>query len=138
MKNLIPKLTCVVCLTACSLSNAQSSDEGKNEPIEEVTIPSGLLVCKLTGKEFKDRLDELRNVVFARVESYREVEDGYVFQFKDEDDFLPKLTDYMLSERKCCPFFSFDLSIKGNDTRVALKVSGPEGAKEMIAMMIDE
>lgn len=80
----------------------------------------------------------MRNVIFSRVESYEEVENGYIFQFKIEDEFLPKLTYYMLSERKCCPFFDFDLSIKAQGTGPVLKVTGPDGAKAMIEMMMDK
>ena len=137
MKNLLPKVTCLMCLTATSLSNAQSTNNSEKPLINDPTVTSGLLVCKLTGPAFKKRLDELRTVVFSKVESYSEEENGYTFHFKDEGDFLQKLTDYMLSERKCCAFFDFNLTIKANEGGAILTISGPEGAKKMIELMID-
>ncbi len=137
MKNLIPKLTYVMCLTACGFANAQSSQDETSQVIDDQIFTSEPLVCKLTGPEFRKRLDELRTIVFAKVESYEELENGYVFKFEDDEDFLPKLMDYMLSERKCCPFFDFNLSVKSKRGGPDLTVSGPDGAKEMIEMMIE-
>ena len=136
MKNLIPKLICMMSLASCFSSKAQTPNNHGNSPDDSSRVSSHQLVCKLTGPEFRKRLDDLRDHVFTKAESYQETAKGYIFQFKNNDDFLRILLDYILSERHCCPFFDFELSIKANEANAMLLISGPEGAKEMIEMMI--
>ncbi|MCG8321734.1 MAG: hypothetical protein MI921_19695 [Cytophagales bacterium] len=56
---------------------------------------------------------------------------------KPKGDFIEKLADDMLAEKKCCPFLQFDLSIQANNTGV-WKISGSPRAKEMIKSMVEK
>jgi hypothetical protein len=42
------------------------------------------------------------------------------------------LTELMLKEKACCPFFKFDLSILPFNKGIALKISGSKAVKEML------
>ena len=118
---------------ACS----QNKDINENRMIMDSTSASGLFVCKLTGPELQKRKAALQQEIFSQVKELKEVENGYIFHFMDEGDFIEKLVDYMLAEKKCCPFFQFDLSILANNAGIAWKITGPPEAKEMIKSLVD-
>ena len=83
---------------ACS----QNKDINENQMIMDSTSASGLFVCKLTGPELQKRKAALQQEIFNQVKELKEVENGYIFHFTDEGDFIEKLVDYTLAEKKCC------------------------------------
>ena len=97
-----------------------------------------VLICSLSGPELIKRKAALQEEVFSNVLKTQEEETGYRFHFKFDENFLVKLTDYMLAEKKCCPFFRFELMIGEGKEGIELAVSGPEGAKAMIGDLIEE
>ena len=117
-----------------SIAFAQSNDSPPNSP----TMDSQLLVCKLNGPELIERKQALQKEVFAQMISYEELEKGFIFRFAFEENFLIKLTDYMLAEKKCCPFFQYELKIKAHTAGIELAVSGEGEAKEMVRSMIED
>ena len=62
----------------------------------------------------------------------KELKDGYVFKFKGTDAMVDELASFIKTERECCSFFTFNLSIAGDKRTVWLELSGPEGAKDFI------
>lgn len=115
-----------------SIASAQSNDSTPNSH----TMESQLLVCKLNGPELIKRKQALQKEVFSQLLSYEELEKGFLFRFTFEENFLIKLTDYMLAEKKCCPFFQYELKIKAHTAGIELAVSGEGEAKEMIREML--
>jgi hypothetical protein len=100
--------------------------------MEKVTKP---ITCKLTTPELQKRratvIAELKALVITR----QETADGYVFAFQADDQTLDKLVDFIKTERQCCDFFTFQLTIEENNA--SLNISGPEGAKEFLKEEID-
>ena len=128
---------CLICLLITTAAWSQNKSNVENHVIMDSTDTSGLLVCKLTGAELQKRKAALQKEIFTEVEGSEEVENGYVFHFRDEGNFIEKLADFLLAEKKCCPFFQFDLSIKANNAGISLKVSGPPEAKAMIRSLVE-
>jgi hypothetical protein len=56
--------------------------------------------------------------------------DGYAFQFSA--DRLVELVRFIDNERKCCPFMTFRLEIAPQDGPVWLRITGPEGTREVL------
>jgi hypothetical protein len=100
--------------------------------MKKVTKP---ITCKLTTPELQKRkatvIAELRALVIER----RETADGYVFAFQADDQTIDKLVDFIKTERQCCDFFTFQLTIEENNA--SLNISGPEGAKEFLKQEVD-
>ena len=117
-----------------SIASAQSNDSPPNSH----TMESQLLVCKLNGPELIERKQALQKEVFSQMISYEELEKGFLFRFAFEENFLIKLTDYMLAEKKCCPFFQYELKIQPHAEGIELAVSGEGEAKEMVRSLIEE
>jgi hypothetical protein len=45
---------------------------------------------------------------------------------------LDELTEFIKTERECCDFFVFNLSISGDKSEAWLELTGEEGAKNFI------
>jgi hypothetical protein len=48
------------------------------------------------------------------------------------DGMVDELASFVRTERICCDFFIFNLSISGDNSQVWLEITGPKGAKEFI------
>lgn len=128
----------MLCLFLANQAVSQKIEYNQNlTPMDSSYTNSGL-VCKLTGPELAQRLEQLKLEIFAEVKQTEEVENGFVFHFADDNDFVLKLIDYILTERSCCPFFKFDLTFQPNRGGIALKISGPIEAKEMVQMFTED
>ena len=90
------------------------------------------LSCKLTSDELQKRkvtvLESLRKQIIEK----KELESGYAFKFNGTDTILDELTEFIKTERECCNFFTFNLSISGDKNEIWLELTGPKEAKEFI------
>jgi hypothetical protein len=68
----------------------------------------------------------------------QELPDGYRFAFPAEADGVRDLVEFILSERACCPFFTFDLTLASPHESVWLSLRGGEGVKEFVAASFAE
>jgi hypothetical protein len=90
------------------------------------------ITCKLTTSELQERkrtiIASLKSMVLERTE----VENGLRFKFKGDDETHELLTSFVKTERLCCDFFTFSITVGGVESDLWLELSGPEGAKEFI------
>jgi hypothetical protein len=93
------------------------------------------LACNLSGPEATRRRGEAEKIFGDRLQA-DELEDGYEFYFQGSGRLAARLTEFIVFERGCCPFFAFELIFEPGEGPIRLQVRGSEGAKEMIAGMI--
>lgn len=74
-------------------------------------------------------LKDLKDVVLQTLE----LPNGYAFKFPGNDKVLDQLHEFIKTERTCCAFFIFGLSISGDTSEAWLELTGPEGAKDFIS-----
>jgi hypothetical protein len=91
------------------------------------------LACSLSADELRARGETLAAPLFARVQRVDELPDGYCFAFAPEEDGVRDVFDFVLSERACCPFFTFELAFPSPHQVVWLTIRGREGVKEIVA-----
>lgn len=73
----------------------------------------------------------LIRTLFAEAAEAREsLPDGYAFRFPA--DALEPLGRFFLNERKCCPFLAFSLEVSPARGPVWLRITGPEGTRELL------
>lgn len=88
--------------------------------------------CKLTNPELRKR----KETVIARLKQQmldkKELQNGYAFKFEGTDNVIDELTEFIKTERECCSFFTFVLSVKGDKSEAWLELIGPEGVKDFI------
>jgi hypothetical protein len=89
------------------------------------------LTCKLTTAEQRKRKEEVIARLKQQVLQKQELPDGYAYRFNGTDEMLDALTAFIKSERICCDFFDFKLSVSSR-SEIWLEISGTEGVKEFI------
>ena len=90
------------------------------------------LSCKLTSPELQQRKQTVIASLKKQVLSKKELKNGYAFRFSGSDEVVDELIAFIKTERACCDFFVFNLSISGDKSEVWMEITGPKGAKEFI------
>jgi hypothetical protein len=95
------------------------------------------LACKLTSTELRDRkstvIAELKNKVLQRTET----ENGFKYRFNGDDATIGQLITFIKTERLCCPFFIFNLTVAAEQRELWLEVTGEQNVKEFIRMEME-
>src|SRR5215471_16008044 len=78
--------------------------------------------------DWRKRLDQ----VVLSVSAARELSDGYSLQIDSQRASFIDLARWIELERKCCPFFNFELVMQGESGSVWLNLRGRDGVKEFI------
>ena len=125
MKQKMYLLCLLVMVTTAAFSQQKSNSNVMSKE-------SANVACKLTTPELQERkrtvLAEVKGLVIER----KETEKGVRYKFDGSDKTIDLLTSFIKTERLCCGFFDFDLSVGGEDSFVWLELSGPEGTKDFI------
>jgi hypothetical protein len=104
----------------------------KTSAMETATKP---VTCKLTTPELQKRkatvIAELKTLVRER----KELDNGYAYKFESLDQNLDKLNEFIKTERMCCDFFTFQLTVE--ESTAILTITGPNGAKEFLKDEVD-
>jgi hypothetical protein len=98
------------------------------DPMSNVPV-----ACTLSAAEMRARGEDVVAPLFASVQQLEELPDGYRFAFPAEADGARDLLEFVLSERACCPFFTFELTFASPHQVVWLTLRGGEGVKEFVA-----
>lgn len=97
---------------------------------------SPLIARQLTTPDQAQRLEELRNGVFADVADVQECDDGYAFTFAGTDSNASALPDALLGfidfERQCCPFLTFSLTSSPGPASISLPLAGDSSVTAFI------
>lgn len=96
----------------------------------EESIP---IVCTLNDAEFRERGRVVLDKIKAAVIDASETDTGYAFRFPSDDDSFAMLNEFIVLERRCCPFLDFKMTVPRGEGDIHLELSGPDGAKEFIA-----
>ncbi|ANH81734.1 hypothetical protein A8C56_12765 [Niabella ginsenosidivorans] len=93
--------------------------------------------CKLTDAEMRKRKATVIASLKKQVIERKELENGFYYQFPGTDRIIDELAAFIKTERLCCDFFDFDLSVKGDASRALLRITGPQGTKSFITTELD-
>jgi hypothetical protein len=96
------------------------------------------IACALTTSELRAREQQLQREVFGGLRAIGELADGYVLDFPGDGAWLATLAEFIRFERECCPFFTFALHCAPEHGPLRLTISGPDGAKEVVAALLGE
>jgi hypothetical protein len=90
------------------------------------------LVCNLNGLTAaeRERSAGLRRALLDATVERAELSDGYGFRLSDHAS-LAGVAEWIALERKCCPFFRFQLDVDGDSGPVWLRLTGA-GVKEFL------
>lgn len=99
---------------------------------QERAVAETPIACNLSGAELAERGDEVGGL-FKAVEQVRELADGYAFRFSGSDAIAAQLLAFTLEERRCCPFFTFELVFEPNQGPIWVHLRGSASIKEFVA-----
>ena len=94
------------------------------------------IACTLPEDKKADRRNQIDTNISSAIESITELEDGYQFRFSNGEGVTQNLFQFVEQERQCCRFLTFELIFEPDEGPIALRLRGPEGAKEFIQSMI--
>ncbi|HEV2238658.1 MAG TPA: hypothetical protein VGR57_18515 [Ktedonobacterales bacterium] len=89
------------------------------------------IACSLSAAELRDRGEE-NLALFRQARRVRELADGYAFAFVGADKEVEQLLRFVLAERACCPFWSFDLTFTSPHQEVWVAIRGNAEAKALV------
>ena len=95
------------------------------------------IACTLSPTTIQTRRAGLLPGVMHRAEQRDDLPDGYRARFMAEGDILAAIAQMMDAERQCCRFMRFTLTVEPDGGPIWLDVTGPPGAKEFIAALLD-
>jgi len=104
---------------------------GKLAKLVECMKNENSLSCKLTSPGLQKRKQTVLAVLKTNYSAKKELNNGYSFTFRGDDETLDLLCDFVKSERRCCDFFSFVIRVE-SPAVISLDITGPEGVKEFI------
>lgn len=116
----IPKQSENACKTNCGCKSDNSSD-----------LP---IACDLTAisKEKRGEHIERAKKLFASFMEVQELTDGFAFRVPPDSDSIIQAVTFIVTERLCCPFFTFNLQMKDNGESVWLSLTGGESVKQYL------
>lgn len=95
-----------------------------SEPLE--------LSCSLTSPELRKRKETVLESLRRQILEKKELPNGFSFRFPGNDLVLDELTEFVKTERACCSFFTFELSVSGDKSKIWLSLTGAYGVKDFI------
>ncbi len=82
--------------------------------------------------EQRKRKNELDTAFRTTAQGYRELENGYEFQFPTEAKSIQTIAEWSAMERFCCPFFDIQLRLDREGGPFWIRLTGREGVKQFI------
>lgn len=125
--------------TVCACSQSQPTKNTMNKQQKEVCSDeckaqnkTAQMSCKLTTPELQKRKETVIASLKKQIIEKKELKNGYAFKFLGSDELLDELTEFIKTERACCDFFTFALSVSGDKSEAWLELTGADGAKDFI------
>ena len=103
-----------------------------NQQREEIA-----LACSLRDEELVRRRESDLGAIRTGFEEGNELPDGYELRYPGSDEWIGRLTEFIVNERACCPFFTFELVVEPNQGPIWLRLRGPGEVKAFIGTMVD-
>ena len=99
-----------------------------------------LFACVMDAIEQEKREPHIANAkaLFNQVLEMRELNNGYAFRFSNDESLLAQLTEFIVLERLCCPFFGFAVEVEPEGAAVWFKLTGRDGVKPFIKAELGE
>ena len=108
--------------------DAPGTDSKEQDMTQEPKFYCNLKALTPAERTRQKQLSE--QLAAARIET-KELPDGFAFRLQMEAS-LSDLAEWVSLERKCCPFFNFEIEFERNNGPVWLKLRGEEGVKQFI------
>src|SRR5438477_12912396 len=106
-----------------------------SEPSSVQTEQVSRFACNafaLSPEARKHHVEEVGPALLKLKKSTRELPDGYEFEFPADKTTYQLLTEWVIEERLCCPFFDIDLRFDRESGPLWLRLTGRPRTKKLI------
>ena len=103
--------------------------------MDAINVP---IACTLSPETLAARRAGLLPGLARAAAAREETPDGLRLRFPPSGELLQRIAAVIDAERQCCRFLRFELSVAADGGPIWLTLSGPPGAKEFLAALIDE
>lgn len=93
------------------------------------------IACTLDPAALKAGQQDLLGGLLRRAVERLELPNGYRVRFAPDAGTLMEIANVIETERQCCRFLTFRLSVEADAGPIWLEVDGPVGAKEFLARL---
>ena len=130
-----PVIIIFALITAVSSCNNADKRMTEKEACSEKCMDKNKkeISCKLTTPKLQKRRATVIESLKSQLLEKRELKHGYAFRFPGTDKMIDELTEFIKTERECCDFFTFNLSVAGDKSEAWLELIGEEGVKDFIS-----
>ena len=94
------------------------------------------IACSLDGEDRQRRGAEIAHLFREGLLEVRRLPDGYALRFPGQPTWAAWLLAFILGERACCPFFTFELIFQPEQGPIWLHLRGPDGAADYVADLL--
>ena len=91
----------------------------------------------LTPQARQRHFDVLGPALRARKKRIRELRDSFEFEFPPDAATFQLVSEWVVGERLCCPFFDIDVHVEREGGSLWLRLTGREGVKQFIRSDFD-
>ncbi len=107
-----------------------------NEPRLDQAAGELPIACTLEGADRRQRGEEIEQLLLEGSRAVRPLADGVALQFPGDEIWAARLLAFIVGERACCPFFTFELLFEPDHGPIWLHLRGPEGATDFVADLL--
>lgn len=95
------------------------------------------IVCTLGPAAVTARRDDLLGTLVRRAEERVDLPNGYRVRFAPAEGVLTTIARVIETERLCCRFLRFQMTVEPDGEAIWLELTGPPGTREFLAGMLD-
>jgi hypothetical protein len=96
------------------------------------------LACQLTDRGQIDRMNELHQTIFRKVDKVVERMTSYELIFQQPDTRLgTELFEFIKFEQLCCPWLNFQVTFQPGNGPVSLRMGHSAETKEMVNLVME-
>lgn len=128
----------IAAVTVLSLAGSGGLGQGTNvsqENLDRGAIEmEGRYFCntKALNPDERAKHAQLTKKLMAKRREVVETRNGYEFQFAPQEVSIEEVTQWVVAESKCCPFFDFHIDLEKQGRLVCLRLSGGANIKAFI------
>ncbi len=109
-----------------------SAAQGNSANGEATESPFACNRLALTPAQRKRHFDELGPQLRSLRKSFKELPNGYEFEFPSDSHSIQLVTEWAIGERACCPFFDIGIRMEREGGSLWLALTGRTGVKQFI------
>jgi hypothetical protein len=99
-------------------------------------MPDLPVVCTLGPQALSKRREGLFADLVRHAATHEELDNGHRLTFAATDEAIAIILKTVTSERHCCQFLRFQITVEPGGRPIALELTGPHGTKEFVAALL--